>query len=52
MEKLKDRHPPRMMTSKDDYEHESVNSYINELFIKSIQKKHTIDEERGGRFRV
>jgi hypothetical protein len=45
MSKIKDRHPPRMMTSKDDYDHGFANTYIIELFRKFEQKKDDIKKE-------
>tara|TARA_R110000765_G_scaffold142292_2_gene243471 strand:+ start:895 stop:1077 length:183 start_codon:yes stop_codon:yes gene_type:complete len=50
MPKTKDKHPPRMMTSKDDYEHDSVDAYINELLLTctSIQDGHIVIEKPNG----
>jgi len=48
MSKIKDRHPPRMMTSKDDYEHDFVDDYINELFTKSKKSKQITKQENTG----
>jgi|TARA_Y100000310_G_scaffold37709_1_gene35373 PHD/YefM family antitoxin component YafN of YafNO toxin-antitoxin module len=32
-------HPPRMMTSKEDYDHKNLDDYLNELLSELNQKK-------------